>query len=125
LDGYSIAFKTGRKVYLRSRNNKDFNASYPDIVKALVDMPDETVIDGEVVALDETGRPSFTLLQNYGSSKIPILYYVFDVMLLKGIDVMRQPLSRRRELLEQEILPDLVEPIKYSAELDSDLTDLI
>jgi ATP dependent DNA ligase domain len=46
LDGYrSIAFKTGGKVYLRSRNDKDFNATYPDIVKALAGMPDETVID--------------------------------------------------------------------------------
>jgi bifunctional non-homologous end joining protein LigD len=61
LDGFrSIAFKTGGKVHLRSRNNKDFNASYPDIVKALADMPDETVIDGEVLTLDEAGRPSFS-----------------------------------------------------------------
>jgi DNA ligase D-like protein (predicted ligase) len=126
LDGFrSVAFKTGGKVYLRSRNNKDFNASYPDIVKALANMPDETVIDGEIVALDETGRPSFTALQNYGSSNIPIVYYVFDVMVLDGADVMREPLARRRELLEQKILSGLVEPVKYSAELDSDLTDLI
>ena len=126
LDGYrSIAFKTGGKVHLRSRNNKDFNATYPDIVKALGGMPDETVIDGEVVALDETGRPSFSALQNYGSGKIPIIYYVFDVMVLEAVDVMREPLSRRRELLEQKILPHLIEPIKYSAELDSDLSDLI
>jgi DNA ligase D-like protein (predicted ligase) len=126
LDGFrSIAFKTGGKVYLRSRNNKDFNATYPSIVKALAHMPDETVIDGEIVALDEAGRPSFGALQNYGSGNIPIVYYVFDVMVLEGVDVMREPLSRRRELLEQKILPDLVEPIKYSAELDSDLTDLV
>jgi DNA ligase D-like protein (predicted ligase) len=126
LDGYrSVAFKTGGKVHLRSRNNKDFNAAYPSIVKALAAMPDETVIDGEVVALDETGRPSFNALQNYGSSDIPILYYVFDVMVIEGVDVMREPLSGRRELLEQKILPKLVQPIKYSAELDSDLPDLI
>jgi DNA ligase D-like protein (predicted ligase) len=126
LDGYrSIAFKTGGKVYLRSRNNKEFNGTYPVVVKALADMPDETVIDGEVVALDESGRPSFSALQNYGSSDIPIIYYIFDVMVLKGIDVMREPLSRRRELLEKEILPELIEPIKYSAELNSGLSDLI
>jgi len=125
-DGYrSIAFKTGGKIYLRSRNNKDFNSSYPDIVKALANMPDETVIDGEVVALDKAGRPSFSSLQNYGSSEIPILYYVFDVMVLEGIDVMREPLYRRRELLKQKILPQLIEPIKYSAEFDADLSDLI
>jgi DNA ligase D-like protein (predicted ligase) len=125
-DGYrSIAFKTSGKIYLRSRNNKDFNSSYPNIVKALANMPDETVIDGEVVALDEAGRPSFSGLQNYGSSEIPILYYVFDVMVLEGIDVTREPLYRRRELLEQKILPQLIEPIKYSAEFHADLSDLI
>ncbi len=126
LDGYrSIAFKTGGKVYLLSRNNKDFNRTYPGIVKALANMPDETAIDGEVVALDETGRPSFSALQNYGSNHIPLVYYVFDVMVLEGVNVMREPLSRRRELLERKILPHLIEPIKYSADLDSDLSDLI
>ena len=40
----------------------------------------ETVIDGEVVALDETGRPSFNALQNYGSSNLLIIYLVFDVV---------------------------------------------
>jgi ATP-dependent DNA ligase len=85
LDGYrSIAFKTGGKVYPRSRNDKDFNATYPDIVKALAGMPDETVIDGEIVALDQAGRPSFTALQHYGSGNIAIVYYVFDVMVLGG-----------------------------------------
>jgi bifunctional non-homologous end joining protein LigD len=49
-------------VKLRPRNGNDFNGRYPAIVNALSAMPDETVIDGEVVALDESGRPSFTLL---------------------------------------------------------------
>jgi bifunctional non-homologous end joining protein LigD len=52
-DGFrAIALKTGGLVHLRSRNDKDFNGKYPAIVKALADMPDETVLDGEVVALD-------------------------------------------------------------------------
>jgi bifunctional non-homologous end joining protein LigD len=53
LDGYrAIAFKSGGHVHLRSRNNNDFDRRYPAIVKALSRMPDETVLDGEVVALD-------------------------------------------------------------------------
>jgi ATP-dependent DNA ligase len=72
-DGYrSIAFKTGGRIFLRSRNDKDFNGAYPGIVKALAPPPDETIIDGEVVALDEDGRPSFNLLQNSGSRGVAI-----------------------------------------------------
>jgi ATP-dependent DNA ligase len=59
LDGYrAIAFKSGGKPHPRSRNDKDFNSRYPAIVKALSGMPDETVTDGEIFALDSSGRPS-------------------------------------------------------------------
>ena len=51
-------------------------------------MLDETVIDGESVALGPDERPSFNLLQNYGSSKTPLIYYAFDVMTLAGENVM-------------------------------------
>jgi bifunctional non-homologous end joining protein LigD len=52
-----LAIKTDGKVHLRSRSNKDFTARYPIVVKALAALPEETVIHGEVVALDEAGRP--------------------------------------------------------------------
>lgn len=126
LDGYrAVAFKTGGRVHLRSRNDNDFNGRYPDIVQALESMPDETVIDGEVVALDPDGRPSFNALQNYGGTGTPINYYVFDLLILRGRDVMAEPLVRRRELLEREVLPNLSEPVRYSRELPASLADLI
>ena len=70
-DGYrAIAFKTGGKIHLRSRNDNDFSVRYSDVVKGLAKLPDDTVIDGEVIALDEDGRPSFNILQNYGALTI-------------------------------------------------------
>jgi ATP-dependent DNA ligase len=75
--------------------------------------------------LDDDGRPSFNILQNYGSSKAPVLYFVFDVMVLAGRDVMQEPLEARRELLEKKILPKLGEPVRYAAPLDASLAVLI
>src|ERR1700722_4825006 len=75
LDGFrAIGLKTGGTVRLRSRNDKDFNRKYPAIAKALAALPDETVVDGEVVALEPDGRPSFNVLQN-GSAQAVIVYY--------------------------------------------------
>lgn len=126
LDGYrALAFKTDGKVHLRSRNGNDFNARYPGIVKALDPMPDETVIDGEVVALDPEGRPSFNTLQNYGSSGAPLHFFIFDVLILKGKDVMGEPLIKRRELIEKHVLPKLADPIRYSPVLEGSLKDLV
>src|SRR5512133_3184088 len=93
LDGYrALGIKTDGKVHLRSRNNKDFNSRYGGIASALGTLPGETVIDGEIVALDDSGRPCFNALQNYGSSKAPIVYYVFDLLILAGRNVMCEPL---------------------------------
>jgi DNA ligase D-like protein (predicted ligase) len=126
LDGYRAeAIKTRSKVQLRSRNNNDFSLRYPAVVEALAPLPDETVVDGEVVALDESGKPSFNALQNYGSSETPVLYYLFDLLVLAGRDLTSEPLERRRALLEEQILPRLEEPIRYSPELTASLSDLI
>ena len=106
LDGYrAIAFKRNGTIYLRSRNDNDFSRRYPGVVTGLAKLPDNTVIDGEVVAFDDDGRPSFNALLNYGSALAPVVYYIFDVMVFAGRDVMREPLEKRRELLEKKVLP--------------------
>jgi DNA ligase D-like protein (predicted ligase) len=126
LDGYrAIAFKTGGKTHLRSRNDNDFSIRYSGIVGGLTKLPDETAVDGEIVAFDVDGRPSFNLLQNYESAKVPLLYFVFDVMVLSGRDVLDEPLETRKKLLEKRIVPRLVEPVRYAASLDSPLPVLI
>jgi DNA ligase D-like protein (predicted ligase) len=126
LDGFRAeAIKSGGRVHLRSRNNKDFNTKYPVIVQALASMPDETVIDGELVASDASGRPSFSALQNYSPGETRLFYYAFDVMTLKGQGVMTEPLAARRELLQSQVLVGLDEPIRESSELVASLPDLI
>ena len=93
LDGYrAVAIKTGGSVQLRSRNDKDFSARLPLIVMGLAKLPSETVIDGELVAFDESGKPSFNALQNYASAH-RIFYYVFDLLILEGRDVRSEPLA--------------------------------
>jgi DNA ligase D-like protein (predicted ligase) len=125
-DGYrAIAFKSGGKLNLRSRNNNDFSRRYPVVMKGLARLPDETVIDGELVAIDDDGRPSFNALQNSVASKTPIMYYVFDVLVLNGRDVKAEPLEARRQLLERNILPKLDEPVRYMGAFDAELRDLI
>jgi bifunctional non-homologous end joining protein LigD len=125
LDGYrAVAFKTGGKVHLRSRNDKDFRAKYPVIAKALGAMPDETVIDGEIVAL-EGGRPSFNALQNHCSAASQLFYYAFDVMVAAGKDVMAVPLEARREILRSQVLCKLADPIRESPQFEASLPVLI
>lgn len=125
LDGFRTeAIKTGGRVFLRSRNNKDFNAKYPAIVQALATIPDETVIDGELVAVDHSGRPCFNALQN-ADGTATLVYNVFDVMILAGKDMMNEPLTVRRELLRDHVLASLDEPIRESPELEASLVDLI
>jgi DNA ligase D-like protein (predicted ligase) len=118
--------KTSGRIQLRSRNNNDFTGRYPRIVAALASMPDETVIDGEVVALDGSGRPSFNTLQNYGSApSSPVYYYAFDVLTFSGHNVMNERLDTRRELLERKVLTKISDPVRISPILNGKLADLI
>ena len=100
LDGYrAVAAKSDRDVRLFSRNNKSFNHQYPNIVEALGRLPENTVVDGEIVALDESGRPNFNLLQNFRSEASRIHFFIFDLLVYQGRDLTRLPLFERRELM--------------------------
>jgi ATP-dependent DNA ligase len=82
-----LAVKSGGKVHLQSRNGNDFSARYPNIAKALASLPDETAVDGEVVALDpQEGRPS---MRYRTMARPPHLYiYIFDLLHLSGKSLM-------------------------------------
>ena len=72
VDGYrAIAFKAGGALHLRSRNDNDFAARYPGVLEGPGGAAGRDVIDGEVVAFDADGRPSFNALQNYASAATP------------------------------------------------------
>src|SRR6266446_8030042 len=100
LDGYRAIGVKGRETILYSRNHKNFNKRFPQIAHALGDLPDDTVIDGEVVALDESGRPDSHRLQHFTAEASRIHYFVFDLLVLKQRDLTGLPLSERRKLLK-------------------------
>ena len=64
-------------------------------------------------------------MQNYGAIGAPLLFFVFDVLILSGKDVMGEPLVRRCELIEKHVLPKLNEPVRYSPILEGRLRDLV
>src|SRR6202034_1893600 len=93
LDGYRLeAVKTRGKVTVYSRRRNILNRKFGYIAEALEDLPDETVVDGELVAMDEHGHANFNLLQNFKSAESKIHYYAFDVLMHKGKLLLERPL---------------------------------
>lgn len=104
-DGYrAIAEINKKKVRLYSRNLLPFNDKFAPIARELSLIDVDMVLDGEVVALDQDGRSNFQLLQNYmrtGAGNL--IYYVFDILYLNGHSLLRLPLIRRRDILQQAL----------------------
>ena len=73
-------------------------------MEALADLPEGTVVDGELVAIDDSGRTDFNLLQNFRSEAFRIHYYVFDLLCWKDRDLTRLPLVERRALLKSLVV---------------------
>src|SRR2546421_7135470 len=102
-DGYrALARVAGGDATLTSRNGNDLTARFPTIAKELakaVKTP-HCVLDGEVCALDESGRSSFSAMQQ-GKPGTPIVYYAFDVLEVEGEALVDLPLVERRKRLVQ------------------------
>ena len=114
LDGFRVlAYLRGGKVTLQSRNGKSLTREFPAIVDELQALPEELVLDGEVVALNERGLPDFSLLQQQvaersrisGHDAVPLIYHPFDVVYVNGRDVRAAPLLDRKRLLSQVVVP--------------------
>jgi DNA ligase D-like protein (predicted ligase) len=125
-DGYrALGIKSGSRVRLVSRNGNDFSARFPSIVNALSKLPEDTVVDGEIVALDETGRPSFNVLQNYNHAATPLHFYVFDLLHLAGINLRDRPLDERRELLRAKVMPRMQGHVLFSETLQATAAEIV
>ena len=126
LDGYrALLLKDGKQVQLLSRNEKDLTRMYPAVAVAGVRLKaDQAVIDGEIVALSEDGRPSFQALQHRGSHpKHRIVFYAFDVLHLDGRDVMSEPLVKRQARLPKLLGEDAT--IRLSRNLPGTVADIV
>jgi bifunctional non-homologous end joining protein LigD len=101
-DGYrALLYKRGTSVSLVSRRDADLTKTYPAIVEAARTLPArEAVLDGEIVALDDNGQPSFQALQHRSvAGTFAIAYYAFDVLEVDGESLVALPLQERRERL--------------------------
>jgi bifunctional non-homologous end joining protein LigD len=125
LDGYrAIALKKGKSGVLFSRLGNKMNGRFPSPLDGLAKLPEGTMLDGEVVALDKEGRPSFHSLQQARGDTGHLFYYAFDILSFQSKDTRNVPLSDRRLLLTQA-LDGLTDPIRISAPIEANVRDLL
>ncbi|WP_209561180.1 ATP-dependent DNA ligase [Frigoribacterium sp. PvP032] len=130
----AIAVVQGGRVTLTSRNGHDLTPAYPELQVLAEQVVSEggAVLDGEVVAVDESGRPDFGLLQTrMGLTKpreveqaakgAPIRYLLFDVLQAEGRSLLRETYDERREVLERIVTSG--GPIDVPAVFDGDLEE--
>jgi bifunctional non-homologous end joining protein LigD len=101
-DGYRIiAFCQNNSVKLQSRGGEDYTRKYPSIVNALKKMNLNCVLDGEVVYINDEGKPDFDSLQRVNGHEAPMVYYVFDLLWIDGQNLMKENLVKRKERLKK------------------------
>ena len=127
-DGYrALALRGGRETRILSRNRKDLGKKFPQITGSIagLDVQDAT-IDGEIVALDDRGRPSFQLLQGFdmGLVRPPIVFYAFDLLRLNGEDLRGLPIEERKAKLAALLKPP-PPAVRYSASFTENIAELL
>jgi ATP-dependent DNA ligase len=100
LDGYRAQAIHGARMRLLSRRGKDFSSQFRETCRALASaIPAGSIVDGELVALDNQGVPSFQLIQNSATSRAPVVFFAFDVLMLAGRDPRMLHLIERQQFL--------------------------
>jgi bifunctional non-homologous end joining protein LigD len=105
LDGYRMVAVRGAKLEIYSRLKNSTTKKFPQIAEALDALPQGTVIDGELVALNAEGRPDFNLMQNYKSAEC-LVYFVFDILMHEGRSMLDRPLTERRRIMREVVKPN-------------------
>ncbi len=120
-DGFrALAYLDGVRLRLVSRNQNDLTAEFPELRELPTHIKaGQAVLDGEIVALDEKGHSSFSLMQQRGDRGVPIRYYVFDLLYLDGYSLFRVDLEQRKELLSGRLAE--TEQLRYSGHFDDGL----
>ncbi|HEY7557513.1 MAG TPA: non-homologous end-joining DNA ligase [Candidatus Binatia bacterium] len=127
-DGYRcLAGRRKHGVTLWSRRGNLFTAQFPHIARACERLPADTLVDGEIVAVDESGRISFNLLQHHRSKAQALLFYVFDVLIHRGKSLLNVSLEERRKALDEifENLGRKPAPISQSETIDATPAELV
>jgi bifunctional non-homologous end joining protein LigD len=107
LDGYrALIIKNANHVQIRSRNEKDLTAAYPGVAAAGLRLKAQSVVlDGEIIAVDAKGHPSFQALQHRTAHpNHTVVFYAFDVLYLNGEDLTTLPLAQRRARLPEVVI---------------------
>ena len=125
-DGYrALALKNGDDVQLLSLKAKNLSTDFPQVVEAVRGVSaDLAVVDGEIVAIDQRGCPSFQMLQNRASlgRDWSIVYYAFDLLQLDDVDLTKRPLHERKARLRQILEGSAV---RYNAELSGSAEEVL
>jgi DNA ligase D-like protein (predicted ligase) len=128
LDGYRcLAGKGKHQVTLWSRRENLFTKQFSGIAQVCERLKPDTLLDGEIVALDKNGRPSFNLLQHHRSKASAIHYYVFDLIIYRGKFLVSISFEHRRELLAEAVMNIAASdgPVRLSEVFQGDPADLI
>ena len=102
LDGYRVLAFIGEQVKLQSRKGLDLSKDFPALAAELAEQGPSMVLDGEIVAFDESGKPSFHAMQNRSPN---VVFYCFDLLHFGGVDLRGAPYEDRRRYLAQCLLP--------------------